>query len=278
MQNRKTDVFLVLLVLAALAVSGGAALRSRSGLHSSRQRPEDKSSYPIADADAPDPTDAKKILKRKAKNKKYREYHKHVGSGVVRAVEIYHWPPGFPTLPVAQSDAVIIGEVTDASAYLTEDKSSVYSEFTVCVEEILKNDQPPLAVGESVTLDRPGGRVRYSNGRISQFSLAGFGMPLVGGRYVFFIKGDTEEDYQMITAYEIRNGRIYPLDKTTSSDTEFEIHANADERQFLDKLRQLSRTLSDQHNVFRYRAKVYGTNHSDLGRWAYDVFLVTANY
>jgi len=26
-------------------------------------------------------------------------------------------------------------------------------------------------------------------------------------------------------------------------------------------------------NVFRYRAKVYGTNHTDLGRWAWDVFL-----
>lgn len=28
-------------------------------------------------------------------------------------------------------------------------------------------------------------------------------------------------------------------------------------------------------NVFRYRAKVYGTRHSDLGRWAFDVFLTT---
>lgn len=28
-------------------------------------------------------------------------------------------------------------------------------------------------------------------------------------------------------------------------------------------------------NVFRYRAKVYGPKHSDLGRWAYDVFLLT---
>jgi hypothetical protein len=30
-------------------------------------------------------------------------------------------------------------------------------------------------------------------------------------------------------------------------------------------------------NIFRYRAKVYGTNHRDLGSWAYDVLLQSAN-
>lgn len=249
----KPVMFLVLVLGAALLIGGllptlGGSRRENQEQQKTKQQ-QDFSNYPIADADAPDPTDEKKVLKRKTKSKKYREYKNHIGPGV-GAYEIYHWPPGFPTLPVAQSDAVIIGKVTDASAHLTEDKSSVYSEFTVCIEEILKNDQPPLVVGESVTLDRPGGRVRYSNGRISQFSLDGFGMPLVGGRYVFFIKGDAQEDYQIVTAYQIQQGRIYPLDKTTSSDTRFEFHANADAREFLDNLRQLAKRMSRQANSF----------------------------
>jgi hypothetical protein len=29
-------------------------------------------------------------------------------------------------------------------------------------------------------------------------------------------------------------------------------------------------------NSFKYRAKLYGANHRDLGRWAYDVYLLSA--
>jgi len=37
---------------------------------------------------------------------------------------------------------------------------------------------------------------------------------------------------------------------------------------------KLSRRRDRWGNTFRYRAKVYGTNHRNLGRWAWDVMLV----
>lgn len=36
-----------------------------------------------------------------------------------------------------------------------------------------------------------------------------------------------------------------------------------------------SRRTDRYGNTFRYRAKVYGPNHADLGRWAYDVLLLS---
>lgn len=37
--------------------------------------------------------------------------------------------PAETSLPAIESDAVVIGEVTDAHAYLSNDRTSVYSEF-----------------------------------------------------------------------------------------------------------------------------------------------------
>lgn len=207
----------------------------RSG---SKQSAVDESQFPVAEEAAPEPSTPMERTKRTKKEKKYGKYKDTIGPGVTVASVHYHWPPGFPTLPVAESDAVVIGEVADAKAQVTLDKSAVYSEFNVNVVDVLKNDsQTPLLTGSSIMVERPGGRVRYPSGHISRFSLTGWGMPRRMGRYVLFLTRNSEEpSYHLVTGYELRGGRIFPLDRTTSSETDFDAYINMDEAAFLKQL------------------------------------------
>jgi hypothetical protein len=236
---RKRDISLFFVTLCIAGATALAASRSKSIKPPSQKQPVDFSQYPIADATAPKPTDPKKIAKRKAKSKKYDQYRNFGAGPGIKGSTLYHWPQGFPELPVAQSDAVVLGTVAEARAELTEDESNVYSEFTINISEVLKDDsQQPLSAGNSIVVDRPGGRVKYGMGQMGLFWIQGFGMPRKGGQYVLFIKrGGLDEDYQIITGYEIRQGRVYPLDKSTSSDTNFGIYTNSEEASFLNKIR-----------------------------------------
>ena len=238
MRIQKRDIWLLLVILCVAAATAMATLRGRSSVSSDQGAQDDDSQFPIADAAAPKPTDLKEIAKRRAKSKKYSRSHNDIGLGG-RAVFHYHWPPGFPELPVVQSDAVVIGVVSKAAAYLTEDETGIYSEFTIRIDEILKTDgQASLSTGGSVIADRPGGRVRYPTGQIGQFCFDGFGMPREGKRYVLFLKrGGEDEDYQIVTGYELRQGRVFPLDKANANPTNFSIYANAEETSFLNKIR-----------------------------------------
>lgn len=221
-----------------VAVSG---LRTKtSGVPSGgKQDTVDESQFPLADEAAPEPSTQAERTKKINKERKYKKYTDTVGPGVTVASVHYHWPPGFPTLPVAQSDAVVIGNVSSARAYLTSDKNAVYSEFAIHLSKVLKNDsRTPLSPGDSIVAARPGGRVRYTSGHVSRFSLTGHGMPRVMRQYVFFLTRDNQEedDYHVVTGYELRNGRIFPLDTTTSSDTDFDAYINMDEAAFFNQL------------------------------------------
>lgn len=239
MKIQKRGVWLFLVSFCLVSATSIAALRSQIVIPTKQELQDDTNQFSIADTVAPKPTDQKELAKRKAKSKKYSRSHNDIGPGV-RAVMNYHWPPGFPELPVAESDAVVIGVVSKATAYLTEDETGVYSEFTVRIDEILKTDgQVSLSTSGSIIVDRPGGRVRYPTGEMGQFSFDGLGMPRQGKRYVLFLKrGGQDEDYQILTGYELRQGRVFPLDRANSNPTNFNIYANSDETSFLNKLRE----------------------------------------
>jgi hypothetical protein len=102
--------------------------------------------------------------------------------------------------------------VVDAQAYLSDDKTGVYSEFSIRIDEVFKNDSlKPGFPGGLVVAERYGGRVRFPSGRVTFYGNRDQGMPRLGGRYVFFLERD-DQQYSILTAYELSSGRIYPLD------------------------------------------------------------------
>ena len=141
--------------------------------------------------------------------------------------------PNLPALPFAKSSAVIVGQITDAKAYLSNDKTGVYSVFTVQVHEVIKNSsQLSLSTGSSIDVERDGGRVRFPNGRTLIYVATN--MPQVGLRYVLFLtNAQSQSDFQILTGYELREGKVYPLDDLPNLHT----YENADETTFLNQLR-----------------------------------------
>jgi hypothetical protein len=142
---------------------------------------------------------------------------------------------------------VIIGEVADAQAYLTEDKTGIYSEFVVRVEEVLKNSAtPPLVPDSSISAMRGGGAVRFPSGKVIRKGQPYKPLPRVGRRYVFFLKynNDGGQDFKIITAYELRESRVFPLDGEPLQGIVLEPYAayqkyrDADQATFLNEVRE----------------------------------------
>jgi len=110
---------------------------------------------------------------------------------------------------------IVLGRVNELAAHLTNDKTGVYSEFSVEAERVLKNSGPAkVSIGELITADRAGGYVKYSNGQKVLYVIDGKGLPELGKEYVFFLASDkSSPNFKVITVYELPADEIVPLDR-----------------------------------------------------------------
>lgn len=236
---------LLFILLVSTLITVVAAIQHQNKPVSEQEMTE--AEPPLVDFAAPEPSDADARARHKAKGKRYDkgrpEKVEELPDDITPLPLIVHWWSGLPALPAAQSDAVVLGEITDAQAQLSSDKTGVYSEFTIHIDELLKNDsQSSLAAGNTVIAERPGGRVKFRSGKVQQYSIDKQGMPRAGGRYVFFLKSNGEgQDFSIITGYELRNGLAYPLDGARSGNRgtglPFDAYKGSDEITFLNAVR-----------------------------------------
>jgi cell division protein FtsL len=146
-----------------------------------------------------------------------------------------HWQMDLTSFPIIKSDAVIVGQVLDAQAYLSNDKTAVYSEFTIGVEEVLKiSPAITLTSNSSLVAERKGGVVRFNDDRLLPFTVDDQGMPHIGRKYLFFlVRNKQGDDYHILTGYELRHTKVLPLD----TGDQFATYSGYDKTAFLDKVR-----------------------------------------
>jgi hypothetical protein len=220
--NKIFSVSVALLVSMTIAVTFGVQdviSQDRSTI-SPKQTPQrdgpDFSKYGIADYDANELPKGPELEKRKRKSKRYdREgwvvKYPHPDTGKIGRVTEKEPPP---TIPTEESDLIVSGKVVNVKAYLSNDKSSVYSEYTIKVNQILKNRiDTELKTEDSITFDRSGGVVRYSNGQEVLYLDSDDGLPEVGREYALFLQADKRsENYKIVTLYELQENHTVPLD------------------------------------------------------------------
>lgn len=162
-----------------------------------------------------------------------------------------HMWVGMPALPVAQSDAVVLGEVADRRARLTEDRTGVFSEFSVRLDAVFKDAQGLPAPGGVVQVTRPGGAVRFASGKVQRYTFSKLGYPRQGGSYVLFLKRDEQGDFSVLTGYELRGGKVVPLDGDalqTNGDLQFGVYRGARRDSFLAGLKEAVRPASRERD------------------------------
>jgi hypothetical protein len=193
-----------------------------------------KKLFPRIDYDAPEPSDPVEKAKRQKKGKHYNNGYISKEPTKYSSGLVSEWDLDLPSLPVGESDAVLIGKTLAGGAFLSNDKTGVYTELSVRIEDALFGEDGSITKNKVVDVSRMGGVVRYANGEESLFHIVGQNMPKPGRRYLFFLKAIPEsEDFEIITAYELGSSGVIALD----TPGQFKKYDGMDEASFINAVR-----------------------------------------
>jgi hypothetical protein len=235
--RKKQGLIFLISIAVAVTTAIGALRRVGPQVPSRAERQQiDKASWPVTDFAVPPEANPEKAAKRIARGKKHNksDFRVHPDDPSENTTLVDAIDRTLPGLPTKQSTAVLIGTVVASQAFLSDDKSGVYSEFVIRVNDVFKSDSPSLVTGCLTEVERRGGRVKFSSGRIHWYSVDKENMPVSGRQYVFFLIRETQEDsLKILTAYELRGGNIFPLDDLS----QFRVFEGKSEEDFMNALR-----------------------------------------
>lgn len=176
----------------------------------------DDDARPIVNFDNAESVKAAEKNTRQLKNSRHNKESlvlRNPNTGVGEVIREPEWEAGLSDLPAHKSDIVVEGIVADTKAFLSEDKTGIYSEFTIRVSKVMKVVSGlSVNLGDLIVSERFGGKVRYPSGQVVLYRIGGQGAPMGGKRYLFFLARAEQGNYKLLTAYEIQGQKVFALD------------------------------------------------------------------
>jgi hypothetical protein len=185
----------------------------------------------------PESSSAKEREVRRAKNTRYNAGGADLTVERHKDSEIFfeHIWPAVDFFPASESAIVVVGRVEKVQPHLSTDRSRIYTEFTIAVDEFLKRDRVPAS--KLVAIDRPGGALRLKSGRIVRdgTQIDYLGNLEFGRRYVIFARAINDgNDLSLIKSYELEEGKVFSNDSRPRR----LISPSDDEARFLREVRE----------------------------------------
>ena len=116
-------------------------------------------------------------------------------------------------LPAAFSDSIVVGRITAAQAYLSNDHTAIYTESTIEVEQVPSQQGNHAVAGGTIVLEQVGGSLELPGGRVLNHLSHGLGEPFqVGQRYAFFLTYvESAQCYRLVKAWWLNAGAAQPV-------------------------------------------------------------------
>ena len=131
-------------------------------------------------------------------------------------------PMPFLQRQVCNAEAIVIGTLQSASPQLTANETFLFTEYTLAVEEVIKNNvAAPIQQGGTISIVRDGG-VGQLNGRVIRAMVRGFDLFSVGERVLLFLRFIPESGTYLAYAngsLQIDGDRLVPYGRMPASET-----------------------------------------------------------
>ena len=215
--NAETMKFATSLLVAGACVVLTVVGYGQAGTYSKTSEAQRRVERDVV-AEEPEPSNAKEREARRAKNRRYNTGGSDLTVERPQNSEIFFeqvWP-AVEFIPVTDSAVVLVGRVVKVQPYLSSDRSRIYTEITLRVDDLLKRDEDNrVAANKTVVIDRLGGTLELKTGRIARdgIQIDNLGNLPLSKRYVVFAQAINDgNDLSLIKSYELVDGKVFTND------------------------------------------------------------------